>query len=216
MESAEILVLQASYTNPVHAEAIGLVLNSLRRRPDGWRPLRCPPTVLKQLPAELAKRPHAFSVLAFVGGEPAGLVNCFEGFSTFACRPLVNVHDVAVVPKFRGLGLSQKMLQKSRTSPASVAAAKSPWRCWKAMRWPRRPMASSALPPGMFDPAHGRMMFWTKALVSVTYRAKTMTKSACRTVKRELAPTDVQSRFVVTRSLARFDRPEPVISAGLA
>jgi hypothetical protein len=23
-----------------------------------------------------------------------GLVNCFEGFSTFACKPLVNVHEL--------------------------------------------------------------------------------------------------------------------------
>ena len=33
MESAEILVLQASYTNPVHAEAIGLVLNHYAEDP---------------------------------------------------------------------------------------------------------------------------------------------------------------------------------------
>jgi len=96
MDSAEILVLQASYTNPVHAEAICLVLNHYAEDPmGGGQPL--PAHVLEQLPAELARRPHAFSVLAFVGGEPAGLVNCFEGFSTFACRPLVNVHDVSVV-----------------------------------------------------------------------------------------------------------------------
>ncbi len=79
MESAEILVLQASYTNPVHAEAIGLVLNHYAEDPmGGGHPL--PADRLQQLPGELAKRPHAFSVLAFVGGEPAGLVNCFEGF----------------------------------------------------------------------------------------------------------------------------------------
>ncbi len=100
MDSAEILVLQASYTNPVHAEAICLVLNSYAEDPMGGGH-SLPATVLDHLPAEWAKRPHAFSVLAFVGGEPAGLINCFEGL-TFACRPLVNVHHVAVVPKFRG------------------------------------------------------------------------------------------------------------------
>lgn len=146
MESAEILVLQASYTNPVHAEAICLVLNHYAEDPmGGGEPLSA--DVLQQLPAELAKRPYAFSVLAFVGGEPAGLVNCFEGFSTFACRPLVNVHDVAVVAKFRGLGLSQKMLQRSKKSPANAVAAKSPSKSWKATPWPRRPTPSSALPP---------------------------------------------------------------------
>ncbi len=93
MESAEIRVLQASYTNALHAEAIGLVLNAYAEDPMGGGH-SLPADVLAQLPQELAKRAHAFSVLAFVNGEPAGLVNCFEGFSTFVCRPLVNVHDV--------------------------------------------------------------------------------------------------------------------------
>lgn len=81
MDVADVLVLQASYTNPVHAEAIALVLNHYAQDPmGGGQPLDA--DLLRQLPGELAKRPHAFSVLAFVGGEPAGLVNCFEGFST--------------------------------------------------------------------------------------------------------------------------------------
>ena len=96
-EAKDILVLQASYTNPIHAEAICHVLNGYAEDPMGGGH-SLPAEVLSHLPEELAKRPHAFSVLAFVNGEPAGLVNCFEGFSTFACRPLVNVHDVAVMP----------------------------------------------------------------------------------------------------------------------
>ena len=67
MDSAEILVLQASYTNPVHAEAIGVVLNHYAEDPmGGEQPID--PELLRRLPEELARRPHAFSVLAFVGG----------------------------------------------------------------------------------------------------------------------------------------------------
>ena len=60
--------------------------------------------------AALAARPQAYSVLAFDADMPVGLVNCIEGFSTFACRPLVNVHDVAVLPGYRGQGVAEKML----------------------------------------------------------------------------------------------------------
>jgi ribosomal protein S18 acetylase RimI-like enzyme len=67
--------------------------------------------ILGTLVPELAKRPFAFSVLAFVDGEPAGLLNCFEGFSTFAAKPLVNVHDCCVVPSHRRKGISLKMLE---------------------------------------------------------------------------------------------------------
>jgi hypothetical protein len=39
-----------------------------------------------------------------------GLVNCFEGFSTFACRPLVNVHDLVVAASHRGRRVGEQML----------------------------------------------------------------------------------------------------------
>ncbi len=66
-----------------------------------------------QLVPSLAARPQAFSVLAFASEDdsvPVGLVNCIEGFSTFACKPLVNVHDVAVLPGYRGQRIGEKML----------------------------------------------------------------------------------------------------------
>lgn len=164
MESAEILVLQASYTNPVHAEAIGQVLNHYAEDPMGIGH-SLPAEVLEHLPGELAKRPHAFSVLAFVGGEPAGLVNCFEGFSTFACRPLVNVHDVVVVvKKFRGLGLSQKMLQKVEEIARQRGCCKITLEVLEGNAVAQSSYAKFGFSAGMFDPEHGRMLFWTKPL----------------------------------------------------
>lgn len=59
---------------------------------------------------ELAARAQAFSVLAFDGARPVGLVNCIEGFSTFACRPLVNIHDVVVLASHRGQRVAERML----------------------------------------------------------------------------------------------------------
>ena len=62
---------------------------------------------------ELASRPHVFTILCYVDAEPAGICNCVEGFSTFRAKPLVNIHDIAVVAGFRGLGLSHRMLEKT-------------------------------------------------------------------------------------------------------
>lgn len=61
----------------------------------------------------LAARPQAYSVLAFASADdsvPVGLVNCIEGFSTFKCQPLVNVHDVAVLAGYRGQRIGEQML----------------------------------------------------------------------------------------------------------
>jgi ribosomal protein S18 acetylase RimI-like enzyme len=163
MEAAEILVLQASYSNPVQSEAIGLLLNHYAQDPmGGGKALSA--DLLAQLPAELAKRPHAFSVLAFVGGEPAGLVNCFEGFSTFACRPLVNVHDVVVMEQFRGLGLSQKMLQKVEEIARQRGCCKITLEVLEGNPVAQASYRKFGFDDSVFDPAHGRMLFWSKAL----------------------------------------------------
>ena len=163
MDTPDILVLQASYTNPVHAEAIGQVLNHYAEDPMGGGHT-LPADLLQQLPAELAKRPHAFSVLAFVGGEPAGLVNCFEGFSTFASRPLINVHDVVVMNQFRGLGLSQKMLLKVEEIARQRGCCKITLEVLEGNDVAQAAYRKFGFDDSIFDPAHGRMLFWSKPL----------------------------------------------------
>jgi ribosomal protein S18 acetylase RimI-like enzyme len=53
---------------------------------------------------------HTRVYLAFEEDVPAGLAICFVGFSTFKARPLLNVHDLAVAPEFRGRGIGKALL----------------------------------------------------------------------------------------------------------
>lgn len=103
-----IEVFIADYRNTAHAAALVDLLDAYASDPaGGGKPLEA--AVRQRLPAELAARPQAFSVLAYEGSQPVGLVNCIEGFSTFAARPLVNVHDVVVLPSHRGKRVAQRM-----------------------------------------------------------------------------------------------------------
>ncbi|WP_296443048.1 GNAT family N-acetyltransferase [Rhodoferax sp. UBA5149] len=113
--TSSVRICRADYANPVHASALVSLLDAYARDPmGGGEPLSA--FAQAHLVPALAARPQAFSVLAFgavdgVAGElPVGLVNCLEGFSTFACQPLVNVHDVAVVREYRGQGVAEQML----------------------------------------------------------------------------------------------------------
>lgn len=102
-------IVQADYANAVHAAALVSLLDDYARDiSGGGEPLG--DFAKANLVSALAARPQAFSVLAFDGTEPVGLVNCMEGFSTFACKPLVNVHDVVVIASQRGRRLGEKML----------------------------------------------------------------------------------------------------------
>ncbi|MDO9116152.1 MAG: GNAT family N-acetyltransferase [Polaromonas sp.] len=102
-------ISRVDYRNPAHADALVFLLDAYARdTAGGGQPLS--EFAKTHLVAELAARPQAFSVLAFDGAQPVGLVNCIEGFSTFACRPLVNVHDVVVLASHRGRRVGELML----------------------------------------------------------------------------------------------------------
>ncbi len=107
--SSSVQVVRADYANPAHAGALIELLDIYAQdQAGGGHPLS--DFAKNNLVGELAKRPQAFSVLAFDGGQAVGLTNCIEGFSTFACRPLVNIHDVSVRPSHRGQRVGEKML----------------------------------------------------------------------------------------------------------
>ena len=108
---AQLNLVQANYADAAHMAALLGLLDGYARDPmGGGEPLSA--FALNNLPAALAGRPTLFSVLAFDSTLPVGLINCVEGFSTFACQPLVNVHDVVVAASHRGRGIAEKMLVK--------------------------------------------------------------------------------------------------------
>ncbi|MFN3571795.1 MAG: GNAT family N-acetyltransferase, partial [Polaromonas sp.] len=109
LPAATLQIVRADYRDATHARALIDLLDAYARDPaGGGQPLS--DFAKTHLVQELAARPQAFSVLAFDGALPVGLVNCIEGFSTFACRPLVNVHDAVVLASHRGRRVGERML----------------------------------------------------------------------------------------------------------
>lgn len=74
----------------------------------GGRPL--PPDVRERVVAMLRDHPTSLVLLAFVAGEPVGVATCFFGLSTFYAQPLLNIHDLAVLPAYRGRGIGRALL----------------------------------------------------------------------------------------------------------
>jgi ribosomal protein S18 acetylase RimI-like enzyme len=112
--SERVRIALADYSNVHHAEAVVQLLDAYARDPmGGGHPLS--EFARMHLVSELARLPNAFSLLAFDGekdDKPVGLVNCMQGFSTFACKPLINVHDLAVLPGYRGQRIGERMLEQ--------------------------------------------------------------------------------------------------------
>ena len=101
----------ADYDNPSHANAVVQLLDTFANDPmGGAEPLSH--STKNNLALSLAQFPGAFSVLAQVDDEFVGLANCFTGFSTFACKPLINIHDFFVTSSQRGQGIAAGLLAR--------------------------------------------------------------------------------------------------------
>ena len=51
---------------------------------------------------QLQKRSDYIGLIAYQGKNAIALLNAFEGFSSFAAQPLINIHDLYVAPAQRG------------------------------------------------------------------------------------------------------------------
>lgn len=99
----------ARWDNVDDCSAVVQLLDAYARDPmGGGTPLS--EHAREHLPQAMAATPGAFSVIGRIQGRPVALANCFMTLSTFACKPLVNIHDLAVVADARGGGVGQKLL----------------------------------------------------------------------------------------------------------
>jgi GNAT superfamily N-acetyltransferase len=148
---------------PEHADAVtGLISRYARDPMGGGQDLAA--DVKAVLVQRLRARSDYVGVLAFDGAAAVGLVNCFEGFSTFLAKPLMNVHDVYVEPEYRGQGLSRRMLQRVE----HIARARGCGKLTLEVLDGNLPAISSYRRFGFetyaLDPAYGRAQFWQKKL----------------------------------------------------
>ena len=104
-------IIKVDYTNQRHADMMMQMLRMYAIDPfGGGEPLS--EYVEANLIQQLQETPFAFSLLAMDGDDPIGLANCFFGFSTFAAKPLINIHDLVVKSEVRGKGIGKQLLSE--------------------------------------------------------------------------------------------------------
>lgn len=153
----------ANYADPTDAAAIVMLLNAYASDPAGGAEALSE-FAQANLVAELARRPQAFSLLAFDGVQPVGLVNCIEGFSTFACKPLVNIHDVAVLASHRGRGVGKLMLTAAEQQARARGACKLTLEVLTGNLVARKLYEATGFVDYQLDPALGYASFMQKWL----------------------------------------------------
>ena len=118
-----VKIIQADLDRPEHARAVVEMLNAYAMDPMG-RGESLPDDVLRELVPGLKRIPTAIVLLAYDGDKPIGIATCFLGFSTFAARPLVNIHDLAVLQEYRGQGVSRLLLEAVEAKARALGCCK--------------------------------------------------------------------------------------------
>jgi len=159
----KIELIKANYNNKQHAEDLIMLLNAYALDPmGGGEALSL--DVQNNLVATLAQRNDVFTVLCYVNDEPAGIINCVEGFSTFSCKPLINIHDCGVLDKFRGLGISLKMFAEVEKIAIERGCCKLTLEVLQGNKVAKSAYKKLGFSGYELDPTLGHALFWEKKL----------------------------------------------------
>lgn len=158
-----LIISPVDFTDPTHCRALLMLLDAYARDPmGGGEPLA--DGVKARLCNDLAERPGAASFVAWLDGQPVGLVNCMEGYSTFKARPLMNIHDIAVLPGHRGRGIGQALLAAAESHARARGCCKLTLEVLTGNRSALTSYVRFGFAPYVLDPAAGQATFMQKWL----------------------------------------------------
>ncbi len=158
-----IVVRQVDYLELRDRQALLDVLDAYSRDPMGaGHPLA--EDVRARLCDDLSRIPGAVSFLAWAEDLPVGLINGFLGYSTFKARPLINVHDIAVVPAWRGRGVARQLLQALQDYARELGCCKLTLEVLSGNRRARQAYISFGFEDYALDPDAGTAIFMQKWL----------------------------------------------------
>ncbi|WP_310483451.1 GNAT family N-acetyltransferase [Chamaesiphon sp. VAR_48_metabat_403] len=165
IDPPSIEIIEADLSIPKHARAVISLMDEYARDPMGGGN-GLSDYAKNNLISELAKRQTARVILAFVDNLPAGLAICLEGFSTFACQPLLNIHDAIVSLPYRGRGLSKLMLQAAEKIAIDLGCCKLTLEVLEHNQLAQTAYRSVGFNGYELNPEMGKALFWEKKLIN--------------------------------------------------
>ena len=112
----------------------------------------------------LRSHPTTHIFLAHQGKEAIGIAVCFRGFSTFAARPLINIHDLLVLPDYRGQGVGKQLLQAVEQRAREIGCCKLTLEVQENNHRARRVYGAAGFAQTEYAGAGGRLLFLSKSL----------------------------------------------------
>lgn len=158
-----VQVVEADLSLPEHQAATEGLIDLYARDPMGnGEPLSA--DVRSRLIPGLREHPTTLVFLAMRDSEPVGLAVCFRGFSTFAAKPLINIHDVFVTPACRGLGVGSQLLEAVADKGRAIGCCKLTLEVQENNHRAKALYAAAGFAQATYLPEAGGALFMSKVL----------------------------------------------------
>jgi ribosomal protein S18 acetylase RimI-like enzyme len=156
-------IILADLGNEVHQRDVVAMTDAYARDPMGnGAPLSA--EVKERLIAGLALHASALVFLAYDGDVAVGIATCFVGFSTFHARPLINIHDLAVVAEQRGRGVGRELLAAVEAKARQLGCCKLTLEVLENNVKARRTYEAANFAQAAYTEAAGGALFYAKSL----------------------------------------------------
>jgi ribosomal protein S18 acetylase RimI-like enzyme len=156
-------VVEADLSRPDHQRAVVELTDAYAMDPMGnGQPLA--PQVRAALIPGLQRYPTTLVFLAYQGSKAVGIATCFGGFSTFAARPLINIHDLAVLPEHRGQGVGRRLLDAVERKARDLGCCKLTLEVLENNTRARRLYEAAGFAQAVYEEAAGGALFLSKPL----------------------------------------------------
>ena len=156
-------IIRADLTDPLHADALINLMSEYASDPmGGGNDLS--EYVKSNLVSALKGRTDASVILAFRDEDAIGLLTCIEGFSTFACKPLLNVHDAIIKIAYRGQVIINMLLREAENVAIGKGCCKMTLEVLQGNEHAQSAYLKFGFSAYQLDPKMGKVLFWEKRL----------------------------------------------------
>jgi len=156
-------IIEADLDRAEHQRAVVELIDAYAADPMGnGRPLSA--DVRRDLIDGLRRHPTTLIFLAFQGGRAIGIAVGFLGFSTFHARPLINIHDLAVLADCRGRGIGRQLLEAVAEKARQLRCCKLTLEVQENNHRARRLYEAAGFAQAHYQEGAGGSLFYAKPL----------------------------------------------------
>ena len=155
--------LIADLDSAVHSQALLTLLDEYANSPQGGGH-GLSDFVKTHLIPRLKQQANVVVILAFKSETPVGLLIAFEGFSTFACEGLLNIHDIIVSQAYRGNQISQCLLTHAEQVAKTRNYCKLTLEVQSGNTVAKNAYKKFGFSAYQLDPTMGEALFWEKKI----------------------------------------------------